>query len=104
MTRKTWEQLSFFEQLSNIDGDVNRLIRAHEKYINGDSEVDNGYFYLDNIKKQVRMILLAPGNENKGYRAIELYDEIDGLRKYLEGEYDEIYIRSYWSQYTKAIS
>lgn len=104
MDRKSWEQLTFFEQMSNIDGDVNRLIRAHEKYLKGESETDNGYFYLENIKKLVRMTLLASGNENKGYRAIELFDEIEELRKYLEGEYDSAYISRYWDQYTRAIS
>ena len=97
MDRKTWEQLTFLEQMSNIDGDVNRLIRAHERYKMGESDIDNGYFYLENIKKLVRMILLAPGSENKGYRAIELFDEIDELRRYLEGEYDSDYVRSYQS-------
>ena len=104
MKRETWDGLTFFEQMSNIDGDVNRLIRAHEKYVNGESETDNGYFYLENIKKLVRMILLAPENANKGYRAIELFDEVDELRRYLEGEYDDKYILGYWNQYTKAIS
>lgn len=104
MERKTWEQLTFLEQMSNIDGDVNRLISAHERYSNGESDTDNGYFYLENIKKLVRMIFLAPGSENKGYRAIELFDEIEELRRYLEGEYDSDYIRSYWNQYTRAIS
>ena len=51
MNRDNWNGLSFFEQLSNIDGDVARLIRAHEKYLNHESERDNGYFYLDNMTK-----------------------------------------------------
>lgn len=104
MNKEKWGQLTFLEQMSNIDGDVSRLIRAHEKYLNGESKVDNGYFYLENIKKLIRMILLSPGNESKGYRAIELFDEAEEIRKYLEGEYDDKYIRSYWEQYTKAIS
>ena len=37
MTQQAWNKLSFFEQMSNIDGDVQRLIRAHEKYIRGGS-------------------------------------------------------------------
>ncbi len=104
MKRETWDSLTFFEQMSNIDGDVDRLIRAHEKYINGETETDNGYFYLENIKKLVKMSLLSPANENKGYREIELFDEVDELRRYLEGECDDEYIRRYWHQFTDAIS
>ncbi|MCR5790195.1 MAG: hypothetical protein K6G83_09950 [Lachnospiraceae bacterium] len=104
MSKDTWNSLSFFEQLSNIDGDVERLNHAHEKYINKASEKDNGYFYLDKIKKMIKMILFDPKNSARGYRAIELYDEAEEPRKYLEGEYSADYIRSYWNSYTKALS
>ena len=40
MTQKNWNRLSFFEQLSNVDGEVRRLVEAHNKYINGISSVD----------------------------------------------------------------
>ena len=104
MNKETWNRMTFFEQLSNIDGDVERLIRAHEKYVNNESEKDNGYFYLDNIKKLIKLTFFDPKNESKGYRAIELFDEVEEIRKYLEGEYTAEYIRRYWNEYTKALS
>ncbi len=103
MNKDTWNSLSFFEQLSNIDGDVERLIRAHEKYINRISDKDNGYFYLDQIKKMIRLTFFDPKNRAKAYRSIELNDEAEELLKYLNGEYTADYIRSYWNQYTRAI-
>ena len=104
MNRETWENLSFFEQLSNIDGDVERLIRAHNKYKNGSSETDLGYFYLDNIKKLIRMTVLDPKNSSRAYCAIELMDEAEELRLYLEGSYSDQYIRNYWNMYTRAVA
>ena len=104
MNRENWEKLTFFEQLSNIDGDVERLIRAHNRYLEGKTEVDQAYFYLDNIKKMIHVTFLDPKNIPFGYRAVELMDEADEIRKYLEGEYSEDYIRRYWNQYTRAIS
>ena len=104
MNRENWEKLTFFEQLSNIDGDVERLIRAHNRYLEGETEVDQAYFYLDNIKKMIRVTFMDPKNIPFGYRAVELLDEADEIRKYLEGEYSEDYIRRYWNQYTRAIS
>ena len=104
MTQKIWNELSFFEQMSNIDGDVERLIRAHEKFLNGESDVDNSDFYLNKIISMVKMTLLDEKNLDKGYRAVELYDEIEEIRKYLNSEYPSDYIRRYWNSYTNAIS
>ncbi len=104
MNKDTWNSLSFFEQLSNIEGDVERLIRGNEKYENKTWDIDNGYFYLDRIKQMIKLTFFDPKNISKGYRAIELYDEAEELRKYLEGEYSADYIRSYWCPYTKALS
>ncbi len=104
MDKKLWNSLSLFEQLSNIDGDVERLIRAHEQYLNNETKNDNGYFYLGKIKKMITLTFFDPKNQEKGYFAIELMDEVGELEKYLRGEYDADYIRRYWNQYTKAIS
>ena len=104
MNKDTWNSLSFFEQMSNIDGDVERMIRAHEKFKSNSSKEDNGYYYLEQIKKMIKLTLFDPKNSSKGYRAVELYDEAEELRKYLEGEYSADYIRSYWNAYTKALS
>lgn len=104
MNRETWEKLSFFEQISNMDGDVERLIRAHNRYLEGGSESDKGFFYIDNINKLIKMTFMDPKNYGKGYRIIELIDEVEELKHYLEGERSEEYIRNYWSEYTRAIS
>ncbi len=104
MNRNTWNSMSFFEQLSNIDGDVDRLIRAHEKYMNNEADKDNGYFYLEIIVKMIRITFFDPKNSEKAYRAIELFDEVEELKRYLNGECNSEYIRSYWNEYTKAIS
>ena len=85
MNKENWESLTFFEQLSNIDGDVERLIRAHNRFKDGQTETDQGYFYLDNIKKLIRMTFMDPKNAARGYCAIELMDEAEELRLYLEG-------------------
>ena len=53
MNKDTWNSLSFFEQMSNIDGDVERMIRAHEKFKSNSSKEDNGYYYLEQIKKMI---------------------------------------------------
>lgn len=104
MTQKTWNRLSFFEQLSNIDGDVKRLVETHENYIAGKSPEDYAQKYLENIIKLVKMIMLDPKNTVKGYRSIEFYDEIDEIKRYISGEVEGKYILSYWNEYTKAIS
>ena len=104
MQKEDWEKLTFFEQLSNMDGDVERLIRAHHKYLEGKSDTDRGYEYLYHIKKLITLTFMDPKNAQKGYCAIELMDEVDELRKYLEGEYPDDYIRRYWNAYTRAIS
>lgn len=104
MKKQEWEKLTFFEQLSNIDGDVERLIRAHHNYLEGKTETDQGYFYLNNIRKLVTITFMDPKNAARGYCAIELMDEIEELRLYLEGVYPDQYIRDYWNAYTRAIS
>ena len=104
MKQENWNKLSFFEQMSNIDGDVKRLVRAHEKYIAGESEVDNGEFYLNNIIKMMKMIILDDKNMDKSYRVVEIMDEIEELRYYLRGVYSKEYVLRYWEAYTNAIS
>ena len=104
MNKATWNSLSFFEQLSNIDGDVERLIRAHEKYTNGITDTDNGYYYLDQIRKMIKLTFFDPKNISKAYRSMELNDEADELLKFLNRECTADYIRNYWNQYTKAVS
>ena len=104
MTQQAWNELSFFEQMSNIDGDVQRLVRAHEKYIRGEVKTDNGLFYYDKIAKLIKMILMDDKYSDKGYRAIELYDELSEIEEYLKGNRESEYITKYWITYTNAIS
>ena len=104
MTQKTWNRLTFFEQLSNIDGEVRRLVDAHNKYIDGIDSVDYSNQYLDQITKLLKMTMFDPKNTIKGYRYIELNDEINEIKRYLNGEVSSDYILSYWDGYTKAIS
>ena len=40
MTQKSWNKLTFFEQLSNIDGEVKRLVDDHEDYLRGNKQTD----------------------------------------------------------------
>lgn len=104
MTQKTWNRLSLFEQLSNVDGDVKRLVETHENYINGNSQDDFSQRYLENIIRLLRMTMLDPKNSVKGYRYVELFDEVEEIRRYLSGDVSGEYILNYWNEYTNAIS
>lgn len=104
MTQAIWNKLTLFEQMSNIDGDVERMIRSHEKFLSGESDKDYGWFYFENIRKLVKMIILDDKNRNRAYIAVELFDEVELLREYMSGNYPAESIRSYWQEYTKAIS
>lgn len=104
MTQKTWNRLSLFEQLSNVDGDVKRLVETHENYLNGNSQDDFSQRYLENIIRLLRMTMLDPKNSVKGYRYVELFDEVEEIRRYLSGEVSSDYILNYWNEYTNAIS
>lgn len=104
MTQKTWNRLSLFEQLSNVDGDVKRLVETHENYLNGNSQADFSQRYLERIIHLLRMTMLDPKNSVKGYRYVELFDEVEEIRRYLSGDVSSEYILSYWNEYTNAIS
>ncbi len=104
MTQKIWNRLSFFEQLSNVDGEVRRLVQVHENYKSGNCTEDYSTQYLEKIIKLIRMTMLDPKNTVKGYRFIELNDEIEEIKRYINDEVSDSYILSYWDEYTKAIS
>lgn len=104
MTQQMWNELSFFEQMSNIDGDVERLIRTHENYLNGKSDKDNSDFYLDKIIGLIKMTLLDDKNSSNEYRAIELFNAVEEIRQYLVGVYSADHIRSYWNFYTNVLN
>ena len=50
------------------------------------------------------MTMFDPKNSIKGYRFIELNDEINEIRRYINDEVPSKYILDYWNEYTKAIS
>ena len=104
MTQKNWNRLSFFEQLSNVDGDVKRLVETHENYLNGNAPEDFSQRYLDNIIRLLRLTMFDPKNSIKGYRCVELFDEVEEIRRYISGDVSGEYILNYWNAYTKAIS
>ena len=104
MTQNSWNKLSFFEQLSNIDGEVKRLVDEHEEFLRGNKSTDHADFYIDKVDKLIRMTAFDPKNKAKGYRTLELMDELDEIRDYLAGKESADYIIRYWNQYTNAIS
>ncbi len=104
MTQENWNRLSFLEQLSNIDGEVTRLVDARERYLSGEAAEDRGEDYLGLIRKLINMTFFDPKNREIGYRAVEIMDEFEEIRRFLRGEVDGDYITSYWHQFTNAIS
>ena len=101
MTAQSWNKLSLFEQLSNVAGDVGRLVSTRENKMQGKSKEDFSGFYLNKIRVLVDMTIADP--KNKG-RASELLDEIKEIERYENGEVPKEYILRYWNQYTMAIS
>ena len=104
MTQESWNRLSLFEQLSNIDGEVKRLVEAHEAFVSGNSQTDHSDFYIEKIDRLIRMTVFDPKNSSKGYRELELMDELNEIKDYLAGKESADYIMRYWNQYTNAIS
>lgn len=96
-----WNQLTLFEQLSNVAGEVKRLIDNHERFLQGKAKRDHYDFYLDKIKDLVRRTCEDPKNAG---REKELWDEIGEIERFGRGKVDGDYILRYWEQYTKAIS
>ena len=104
MNADIWSRLSLFEQLSNIDGEVSRLIDDHERFLRGDIGTDNSMGYIGTIVKLIEYTFDDPKNSDKKIVERELNDEVGEILKYLNGEYSADYIRNYWNQYTQAIS
>ena len=76
MTDERWFSLTLLEQLSNISGDVKRLIDTREAYSAGREKEDYSGFYFDRIVEYVNKTLDDP--KNKG-REAELLDEVGEL-------------------------
>ena len=103
MTQEIWNKLSFFEQLSNIDGEINRLIESHEASLADLSKKDYSDFYIDRILKLINMTFDDPKNKNKRICSKELIDEVCEIRRYTKGEVSSNYVKDYWKQYTEAL-
>lgn len=104
MNAAIWNRLSFFEQLSNIDGEVTRLVSDHERFQKGEIPDDHSIDYIKGILKLVDMTFADPKNTDKRILEKELTDEISEILRYLNGDYTSTYITKYWHQFTDAIS
>lgn len=101
MTQERWCALGIKEQMSNIHGEIVRMIRARNNYISGKTGEDRSGDYLEKIHNLICLTYDDPKNIK---RERELEDEETELRRWVNGEVDDRYILRYWEQYTKAIS
>ncbi len=101
MTSEMWNKLGIKEQLSNIHGEVKRLIRARNNYLNGIAKEDHTASYLDKIDNLIFLTSIDPKNFR---RERELIEEEKEIQRWYRGEVDDDYIMRYWKQYTDAIS
>ncbi|MBO4903558.1 MAG: hypothetical protein J5518_12285 [Lachnospiraceae bacterium] len=101
MSNETWYSLGIKEQLSNIHGEVVRLIRARNNYRSGKSSSDHTETYLNKIHDLIEMTCNDPKNVR---RKPELLDEESEIKRWVAEEVDDGYILHYWEQYTNAIS
>ncbi len=104
MDARIWNTMTLFEQLSNIDGEVNRLIDDHERMLNGQISNDYSMDYIKSIISLIELTFKDPKNKHVKMAEKELNDEVGEILKYLNGEYPAEYITGYWNQFTQAIS
>ena len=98
-----WNELTLTEQLSNIDGEVNRLIRAKERFLAKKTKDDHYLEYINLITKMIQQTIDDPKNQERHIEK-ELWDELEEIKRYYRGEVDKDYILRYWDVYTRAIS
>ena len=98
-----WNELSLMEQLSNIDGEVNRLVRARDRFLAKKTKDDHYNEYISLITKLIQQTIDDPKNKDKHIEK-ELWDELEEIKRYYNGEVDKDYILRYWDVYTRAIS
>lgn len=101
MTQEMWNSLGIKEQMSNIHGEVVRMIRSRNNYKNGRATDDRSIAYLSKIHDLIVMTNSDPKNAK---RTRELLDEENELQRWINSEVDDQYILRYWEQYTNAIS
>lgn len=98
-----WNELTLLEQLSNIDGEVNRLVRARDRFLENRTKSDHYEDYLGLITKLIQKTVDDPKNKERCIDK-ELWDELEEIKRYHSGEVTKDYILRYWDNYTKAIS
>ena len=101
METMDWNELTLFEQLSNIAGEVKRLVDCRTRFAEGKAKKDYYDFYFAKVKELVGRTIDDPKNIGRGQ---ELLDEVNEIERYGRGEVEGEYILRYWDQYTKAIS
>ena len=98
-----WNELTLTEQLSNIDGEVNRLIRAKERFLAKKTKDDHYLEYTNLITRMIQQTIDDSKNQERHIEK-ELWDELEEIKRYYRGEVDKDYILRYWDVYTRAIS
>ncbi len=101
MTSENWNKLDIKEQLSNVDGEVRRLVRARNNFKKGIAKEDHTLSYLRKIHELICLTCEDPKNIR---RKAELVDEEQEINMWIRGEVGDDYILRYWRQYTDAIS
>lgn len=101
MSNKTWYELELKEQMSNIHGEVVRLIRARNNFRSGKSSQDYTESYIRKVRNLIELTCSDPKNRR---RVQELVDEESEIDRWINEEVDDQYILRYWEQYTRAIS
>ena len=101
MDSERWNRLDIKEQMSNIHGEVKRLVRARNNYNSGVSSEDHSRTYVEKIHSLIELTCSDPKNVR---RQAELREEEGEIGRWLTGEVDDRYILRYWEQYTNAIS
>lgn len=77
MTSENWNKLEIKEQLSNIHGEIKRLVRARNNYINGVAKEDYTDSYMKKIHELIAMTCSDPQNAK---RTRELFDEENEIK------------------------
>ena len=98
-----WNELSLLEQLSNIDGEVNRLVRARERFLQGKTKDDHYAMHIGLITRLIEQTVNDPKNKEKKIDR-ELWDELAEIGRYHRNEVSKEYILKYWNVYTRALS
>ena len=101
MSKELWYSLGIKEQMSNIHGEVVRMVRARNNYTSGKASEDRSKSYLNKLHDLIIMTYEDPKNVQ---REQELVDEENELKRWMNKEVDDRYILRYWEQYTNAIS